>query len=47
VKDHRIALCAGGSDHPDNLQWQTVVEAKAKDREERRDCMALRKPAKD
>lgn len=38
IKDHIIPLCAGGADHPDNLQWQTVEQAKAKDREERRQC---------
>jgi hypothetical protein len=27
-----IALKRGGADSPANMQWQTVVEAKAKDR---------------
>jgi len=32
--DHVIPLCAGGADDPLNLQWQTIADAKAKDREE-------------
>jgi|SRR3989338_9382040 len=32
VVDHRIALKRGGSDTPDNLQWQTKEAAKEKDR---------------
>jgi len=31
IKDHRIALCAGGSDSVSNLQWQSTADAKAKD----------------
>lgn len=42
IKDHKIPLCAGGRDHPDNLQWQTVAEAKAKDVAEWRECRLLR-----
>lgn len=40
VIDHVIPLCAGGPDRPSNMQWQTLVDAKAKDREERRECYA-------
>lgn len=29
-KDHIIPLGCGGADHPDNLQWLTVAEHKAK-----------------
>lgn len=36
--DHRIPLACGGSDDAVNMQWQTDVEAKAKDRTERLDC---------
>jgi hypothetical protein len=32
VIDHRHALCAGGMDSPDNMQWQTIADAKSKDR---------------
>jgi hypothetical protein len=32
VVDHRIALCVGGPDRRENMQWQTVEEAAAKDR---------------
>jgi hypothetical protein len=32
VKDHIVPLCKGGADEPWNLQWQTVEEAKAKDK---------------
>jgi len=42
VKDHKIPLCAGGADHPSNMQWQTIEAAKAKDREERRQCRRFR-----
>ncbi|HAF00416.1 MAG TPA: HNH endonuclease [Methylophilaceae bacterium] len=43
VIDHIVPLCAGGADNPANMQWQTVTEAKAKDRLERKQCAALRK----
>ena len=36
VIDHVTPLCAGGADDPLNMQWQTIREAKIKDREERR-----------
>lgn len=32
VVDHRIALCVGGSDIPENMRWMTTAAAKAKDR---------------
>jgi len=35
VVDHIVALECGGSDTPANMQWQTVAEAKIKDRSER------------
>lgn len=38
IVDHIKPLCAGGPDHRSNMQYQTVAEAKAKDREERRTC---------
>jgi len=38
IVDHIIPLCAGGPDHPENMQWQTVENAKSKDRDERRQC---------
>jgi hypothetical protein len=34
IIDHVIALKRGGADNPANMQWQTVEEAKAKDRVE-------------
>jgi hypothetical protein len=34
VVDHRTALKHGGADAPENMQWQTVEAAKAKDRVE-------------
>ena len=42
IIDHVIPLCAGGQDRPDNMQWQTVADAKAKDKIERRQCRVLR-----
>lgn len=38
IIDHVIPLCAGGPDATSNMQWQTVADAKAKDRIERREC---------
>jgi hypothetical protein len=32
IIDHRVALCVGGRDAPENMQWMTVADAKAKDR---------------
>jgi len=37
-KDHIKALACGGPDTVQNLQWQTVAAAKAKDRWERKSC---------
>ena len=36
IMDHINPLVCGGPDTPDNLQWQTIAEAKAKDKWERR-----------
>jgi hypothetical protein len=38
VKDHVTPLCAGGPDAVSNMQWQTVADAKVKDRAERKMC---------
>ncbi len=46
VIDHRHSLCAGGSDTPDNMVWQTVEDSKRKDRVERQYCAWLRKLAR-
>jgi 5-methylcytosine-specific restriction endonuclease McrA len=32
VVDHIVPLYRGGSDAPENMQWQNVEEARAKDR---------------
>ena len=32
VVDHIIALKHGGADEPSNMQWQTIADAKAKDK---------------
>jgi len=32
VVDHIIPLKRGGADEPSNMQWQTIAEAKAKDK---------------
>ena len=46
VIDHIVPLCAGGADSPTNLQWQTVHDARVKDREEVRQCAAYRRAGK-
>jgi hypothetical protein len=38
VKDHIVPLACGGPDSVANLQWQTVAEAKAKDKWETKGC---------
>lgn len=38
VVDHIMPLACGGADDPANMQWQTVMQGKAKDRWERRGC---------
>jgi hypothetical protein len=38
VVDHVKPLACGGIGAPENMQWQSVSEAKAKDRWERNDC---------
>ena len=38
VVDHVKALACGGLDKPFNMQWQTIQEAKAKDKWERLGC---------
>ena len=38
--DHRIPLCAGGADRPENMQWLTKEKHAEKTRE---DVMACRK----
>src|SRR3954467_119069 len=43
VIDHIKPLYAGGADHPRNMQWQTVADAKVKDREERKLCRSMHK----
>lgn len=46
IVDHVIPLCAGGADRPSNMQWQTVEEAKIKDREERKLCAKQKGPGR-
>lgn len=43
VVDHIEPLCAGGWDAVENMQWQTVAEAKDKDRSEHAKCRTLRR----
>lgn len=41
IVDHVEPLCAGGLDAPINMQWQTVAQAKEKDKIERRICRVI------
>lgn len=43
VIDRIIPRACGGTEDPSNMQWQTIAEAKAKDRWERIGCRAGRK----
>lgn len=38
IIDHIYPLACGGPDKVQNLQWQTVAQAKAKDKWERKQC---------
>lgn len=38
VVDHIKPLACGGEDKPSNMQWQSVADAKAKDKWERKGC---------
>ncbi len=38
VIDHINPLACGGPDRPENMQWQTTAEGKAKDKWERKAC---------
>jgi hypothetical protein len=38
VIDHIKPLSCSGADNPGNMQWQTVADAKAKDKWERKGC---------
>ena len=38
VVDHVKPLACGGADDPSNMQWQSVADAKAKDKVERQGC---------
>ena len=38
IIDHINALACGGPDIPTNMQWQSAVAAKSKDRWERKGC---------
>lgn len=43
VVDRIIPVVCGGSEAPDNMQWQTLTEARAKDKWERIGCRPGRK----
>jgi len=38
IKDHIVPLACGGPDTVPNMQWQTIRDAKAKDKWETRGC---------
>lgn len=43
VIDHITPLCAGGRDHPSNMQYQEYYASLKKDTLERKQCRALKK----
>lgn len=42
--DHVVALCAGGEDHPRNLQWLSVEDHRWKTFVDVRECRRLKAP---
>lgn len=40
--DHMHPLCAGGIDHPDNLNWIRVEDHKRKTRQDVKECRAAK-----
>jgi hypothetical protein len=42
VVDHVTPLCAGGADASSNMAWQEIGASKIKDKQERKQCAALR-----
>jgi hypothetical protein len=44
VIDHNKPLACGGADSPENMQWQTIDDAKEKDKWERKGCRAGQGP---
>src|SRR4051812_33986336 len=42
IVDHIMPLCAGGADDPSNMQWQSVEDAKKKDRVEAKLCALMK-----
>ena len=38
IKDHIVPLACGGPDAVSNMQWQTIREARAKDKWETKGC---------
>jgi hypothetical protein len=38
IKDHIVLLACGGPDAPSNTQWQTIRDARAKDKWETKEC---------
>ena len=42
IIDHLVPLCFGGADRPENMQWQTVADAKKKDVFEKQACACRR-----
>ncbi len=44
VVDHIKALCCGGQDVITNMQWQTIAEAKKKDKTECLGCQGCKEP---
>ena len=45
VVDHTIPLCAGGQDHPNNMQWQDRAAALQKDKLEWWVCRKMKQCA--
>jgi hypothetical protein len=37
-RDHVRPLCAGGADHPSNMQWLSVEQHRAKTKVDRKEC---------